>query len=69
MTILEVLVNLEMTLRYRVKSAKLLAMLALTQRGTPVLYQGEEIGMTNYNFKSLDQFDDLEVSRQSCQKH
>ena len=47
--------------KYRVKSAKLLAMLVLTQRGTPVLYQGEEIGMTNYNFKSLDQFDDLEV--------
>ena len=46
---------------YRVKSAKLLAMLTLTQRGTPVLYQGEEIGMTNYNFSELTQFDDLEV--------
>ena len=46
---------------YRVKSAKLLAMLTLTQRGTPVLYQGEEIGMTNYNFSELNQFDDLEV--------
>lgn len=46
---------------YRIKSAKLLAMLTLTQRGTPVLYQGEEIGMTNYNFSELTQFDDLEV--------
>ena len=46
---------------YRIKSAKLLAMLTLTQRGTPVLYQGEEIGMTNYNFSDLTQFDDLEV--------
>ena len=46
---------------FRVKSAKLLAMLILTQKGTPVLFQGEEIGMTNYEFKSLDQFDDLEV--------
>ena len=46
---------------YRVKSAKLLAMLTLTQRGTPILYQGEEIGMTNYNFSELNQFDDLEV--------
>lgn len=46
---------------FRVKSAKLLAMLILTQKGTPVLFQGEEIGMTNYEFKALDQFDDLEV--------
>ena len=46
---------------YRTKSAKLLAMLTLTQRGTPVLYQGEEIGMTNHNFDNLSQFDDLEV--------
>ena len=46
---------------YRIKSAKLLAMLTLTQRGTPILYQGEEIGMTNYNFSELTQFDDLEV--------
>ena len=46
---------------YRIKSAKLLAMLTLTQRGTPVLYQGEEIGMTNHNFDNLNQFDDLEV--------
>lgn len=47
--------------KYRVLSAKLLAMLTLTQRGTPFLYQGEEIGMTNYPFKSLDEFDDIEV--------
>ena len=46
---------------FRIKSAKLLAMLTLTQRGTPVLYQGEEIGMTNHNFDNLSQFDDLEV--------
>ena len=46
---------------YRIKSAKLLAMLTLTQRGTPILYQGEEIGMTNYNFSELTQFDDLEA--------
>ncbi|MBR0576231.1 alpha-glucosidase [Proteiniclasticum sp. BAD-10] len=32
---------------YRRKSAKLLAMLSFTLRGTPVLFQGEEIGMTN----------------------
>ena len=48
-------------LQFREKSAKLLAMLIFTQKGTPVLFQGEEIGMTNYKFESLDQFDDLEV--------
>jgi oligo-1,6-glucosidase len=46
---------------YRVKSAKLLALLTLTQRGTPFLYQGEEIGMTNVDFKAIDDFDDLQV--------
>ena len=46
---------------FRVTSAKLLAMLLLTQRGTPFLYQGDEIGMTNYPFTSFDQFDDVEV--------
>jgi oligo-1,6-glucosidase len=35
---------------HRVPSAKLLAMLLLTQKGTPFLYQGDEIGMTNYPF-------------------
>ena len=46
---------------YREKSAKLLALLTLSQRGTPFLYQGEEIGMTNFHFSSIDQFDDLQV--------
>ncbi len=46
---------------HRVASAKLLALLTLTQRGTPFLFQGEEIGMTNYCFTSFDQFDDVEI--------
>ena len=46
---------------YRVPSAKLLAMLLLTQKGTPFVYQGDEIGMTNYPFTAIDQFDDIEV--------
>lgn len=49
------------TPKYREASAKLLAMLLLTQRGTPFMYQGEEIGMTNNTFTSFDQFDDVEV--------
>lgn len=47
--------------QYRVLSAKLLALLELTQKGTAFLYQGEEIGMTNYPFTSFDQFDDVEI--------
>jgi oligo-1,6-glucosidase len=44
------------------RSAKVLLTLTLTQRGTPFLYQGEELGMTNYPFQTLDDFDDLEVA-------
>jgi oligo-1,6-glucosidase len=44
----------------RVESAKLLATLQHLQRGTPYLYQGDELGMTNYPFTSIDQFNDIE---------
>jgi oligo-1,6-glucosidase len=47
--------------KYRVASAKLLAMLILMQRGTAFLYQGDEIGMTNYPFTAFSQFDDVEI--------
>jgi oligo-1,6-glucosidase len=46
---------------FRVPSAKLLATMLLTLRGTPFLYQGDELGMTNYPFRSIDDFDDIEV--------
>lgn len=46
---------------YREKSAKLLATLLLTLQGTPFIYQGEEIGMTNVPFCSIDQFRDIET--------
>jgi len=42
-------------------SAKALATLMLTQRGTPFLYQGDELGMTNYPFERIEQYDDVEV--------
>lgn len=45
----------------RVRSAKLLETLVLTQRGTPFLYQGDELGMTNYPFRTIADFDDIEV--------
>lgn len=46
---------------WRVPSAKLLATLLLTQKGTPFVYQGDEIGMTNFPFEQIEQFDDIEV--------
>ncbi len=46
---------------FRVPSAKLLETLLLTLRGTPYLYQGDELGMTNYPFKGIGDFDDIEV--------
>ncbi len=47
--------------QYRIESAKLLAMLILTQRGTPCIYQGSEIGMTNVRYESIDDFRDVET--------
>ena len=46
---------------YRVASAKLLITMLLTLRGTPYLYQGDELGMTNYPFKSINEYDDIEA--------
>jgi oligo-1,6-glucosidase len=43
-----------------VPSAKALATLLHLHRGTPYIYQGEELGMTNYPFTSLDQIVDVE---------
>ena len=47
--------------RWRVRSAQALGTLILTQRGTPFIYQGDELGMTNYPFGSIEEFDDIEV--------
>lgn len=46
---------------FRVASAKLLETMLLTLRGTPFLYQGDELGMTNYPFQGMAEFDDIEV--------
>jgi oligo-1,6-glucosidase len=45
---------------YWEQSAKLLATLELTLRGTPFIYQGQEIGMTNFDFTDFDELDDVE---------
>jgi len=47
--------------QYRARSAKLLQTMLLTLRGTTFLYQGDELGMTNYPFRSIDDFNDIEV--------
>ncbi len=44
---------------YREKSAKLLGTMLHTLPGTPYIYQGEEIGMTNCAFNSIDEFKDI----------
>ncbi len=46
--------------QYHVQSAKLLCTLLLTLRGTPFIYQGQEIGMTNFDFTGMDQIQDVE---------
>ncbi|MCB0706543.1 MAG: alpha-glucosidase [Saprospiraceae bacterium] len=46
---------------YRVASAKLLATMILTLRGTPCIYQGSEIGMTNVAFPALSDYRDVEI--------
>jgi len=47
--------------KYRNESAKLLATLLMTLRGTPYVYQGDEIGMTNVKYPSIDHYDDIET--------
>ena len=45
---------------HRVRSAKLLGTLLHLHRGTPYVYQGEELGMTNVPFDSIEAFRDIE---------
>ncbi|KRL02435.1 glycoside hydrolase family 13 protein [Liquorilactobacillus capillatus] len=46
--------------KYRVLSAKMLAAVLHFMQGTPYIYQGEELGMTNVYFKELADYRDLE---------
>ena len=50
----------EMTENTARKSAKAYAILLHLMRGTPYIYQGEEIGMTNFPFENLEQVEDIE---------
>ncbi|EDL63148.1 glycoside hydrolase family 13 protein, partial [Bacillus sp. SG-1] len=46
---------------YRVESAKMLATFLHTLKGTPYIYQGEELGMTNVRFNSINDYKDIEI--------
>lgn len=41
--------------------AKLLAVMQLTLKGTPFIFQGDEMGLANYDFTSMDQITDVEA--------
>ena len=45
---------------YRVLSAKMLALCLHMMQGTPYVYQGEELGMTNYPWKDVSEFQDVD---------
>lgn len=47
--------------QYHRESAKLLATLLCTLRGTTYVYQGDEIGMTNVAFSSIEEYNDVET--------
>ncbi len=47
--------------KYHAASAKMLATLLYFLPGTPIIYQGEEIGMTNVDYQNLNDFKDVEV--------
>lgn len=46
---------------YREKSAKALATSYFFLQGTPFIYQGQEIGMQNMDYQSIDDFQDVEI--------
>ncbi|WP_421381488.1 glycoside hydrolase family 13 protein [Bacillus salacetis] len=47
--------------KYHKESAKMLATILHMMKGTPYVYQGEEIGMTNVHFSSIDEYEDIET--------
>ncbi|TYS14081.1 alpha-glucosidase [Rossellomorea vietnamensis] len=53
---------------YRVESAKMLATFLHTLKGTPYIYQGEELGMTNVKFNSINDYEDIEIKNMYREK-
>lgn len=57
------------------ESATALASMYFLMQGTPFIYQGQEIGMTNVQFPSIDDYDDVaiknlyKIRRENCVSH
>ena len=47
--------------KYRKESAKMLAPMLHGMQGTPYVYQGEELGMTNVKFPDISSYEDIET--------
>src|SRR5699024_4599732 len=47
--------------KYREESAKMLALVLHGMQGTPYVYQGEELGMTNVKFPDINCYEDIET--------
>lgn len=54
--------------RYWRESATAIATLYFLMQGTPFIYQGQELGMTNYPFTELQQFDDVAIHNLARQR-
>ena len=53
------IVNRYGSLEYREQSAKMLAVMYMCQSGTPFVYQGQEIGMTNNALPDINMYEDI----------
>ncbi|MDX6915526.1 alpha,alpha-phosphotrehalase [Pectobacterium carotovorum] len=53
---------------FRVQSAKMLAMVLHGMQGTPYIYQGEELGMTNPGYTQIEQYRDIESLNQFAEQ-
>ncbi|AQQ52072.1 glycoside hydrolase family 13 protein [Planococcus lenghuensis] len=53
---------------YRVESAKMLGACLHFMQGTPYIYQGEELGMTNVKFDSIEEYEDIETRNMYSEK-
>ena len=48
-------------IKYHEAIMKLLAVMQMTLKGTPFIFQGDEMGLVNYHFTSMDQVTDVEA--------
>lgn len=55
--------KIDPTGRYRLEIARLLAVMQFTLKGTPFVYQGDEMGLLNIDFQSIEELNDVESIR------